>query len=112
MESDKVRIAEVLRSIQLAPRLRKAILKGIGKGDLDDGFTAREIYRNLWTYLSERVPLRKTSVSGSSIATAYHSFGGEVEALNTPTIRRLTPSCRHQLSALARHARVRASSIA
>jgi DNA-binding transcriptional regulator LsrR (DeoR family) len=24
-----------------------------------------------------------------------------VEALNTPTIRRLTPSCRHQLSALA-----------
>src|SRR5271157_1697084 len=33
--------------------------------------------------------------------TAYHSFGGEVEALNTPTIRRLTPSCRHQLSALA-----------
>src|ERR1700732_269930 len=34
--------------------------------------------------------------------TAYHSFGGEMEALNTPTIRRLTPSCRHQLSALAR----------
>jgi|SRR6187200_3377777 hypothetical protein len=24
--------------------------------------------------------------------TAYHSFAGEVEALNTPTIRRLTPS--------------------
>jgi hypothetical protein len=35
--------------------------------------------------------------------TAYHSFGGEVEALNTPTIRRLTFSCRHQLSALAFH---------
>jgi CRP/FNR family cyclic AMP-dependent transcriptional regulator len=33
--------------------------------------------------------------------TAYHSFGGEVEALNTPTIRRLTPSCRHQLSPIA-----------
>src|SRR5580700_3958970 len=59
-------------------------------------------------------PLRKTSVSGSEnvpgwvssktlvSVTAYHSFGGEVEALNTPTIRRLTPSCRHQLSALAR----------
>jgi hypothetical protein len=31
--------------------------------------------------------------------TAYHSFGGEVEALNTPTIRRLTFSCPHQLSA-------------
>src|SRR5438309_5726209 len=36
------------------------------------------------------------------VFTAYHSFGGEVEALNTPTICRLTPSCRHQLSALAR----------
>src|SRR5438874_13799542 len=34
--------------------------------------------------------------------TAYHSFGGEVEASNTPTIRRLTPSCRHQLLRIAR----------
>src|SRR2546430_12779657 len=33
--------------------------------------------------------------------TAYHSFGGEVEASNTPTIRRLTPSCRHQLPRIA-----------
>ena len=33
--------------------------------------------------------------------TAYHSFGGEVEVLNTPTIRRLTPSCRHQLPRIA-----------
>jgi hypothetical protein len=32
---------------------------------------------------------------------AYHSFGGEVEASNTPTIRRLTPSCRHQLPRIA-----------
>src|SRR5258705_598078 len=32
---------------------------------------------------------------------AYHSFSGEVEASNTPTIRRLIPSCRHQLSRLA-----------
>ena len=59
-----------------------------------------------------RAPLRKTSVSGSVkvpgwaslktlvSVTAYHSFGGEVEASNTPTIRRLTPSCRHQLWAL------------
>src|ERR1700732_4319677 len=58
-------------------------------------------------------PLRKTSVSGSEnvpgwvssktlvSVTAYRSFGGEVEALNTPTIRRLTLSRRHQLSALA-----------
>jgi hypothetical protein len=28
---------------------------------------------------------------------AYHSFSGKVEASNTPTIRRLTPSRRHQL---------------
>src|SRR5580704_975556 len=33
--------------------------------------------------------------------TAYHSFSGEVEASNTPTIRRLTPSCRHQLPRIA-----------
>jgi hypothetical protein len=33
--------------------------------------------------------------------TAYHSFGGEVEASNTPTIRRLTPSHRHQLPRIA-----------
>ena len=66
---------------------------------------------------SARAPLRKTSVSGSAnvpgwessktlvSVTAYHSFGGEVEASNTPTIRRLTPSCRHQLSRLAQAAR-------
>src|SRR5207244_9759283 len=63
---------------------------------------------------SARAPLRKTSVSGSAkvpgweswktlvSVTAYHSFGGEVEASNTPTIRRLTPSCRHQLLRIAR----------
>ena len=34
--------------------------------------------------------------------TAYHSFIGEVEALNTTTIRRLTPLRRHQLLAIAR----------
>src|SRR5438105_8106875 len=62
---------------------------------------------------SARAPLRKTSVSGSAkvpgweswktlvSVTAYHSFGGEVEASNTPTIRRLTPSCRHQLLRIA-----------
>ena len=32
--------------------------------------------------------------------TAYHSFIREVEALNTTTIRRLTPSCRHQFLAI------------
>src|SRR5208282_1251493 len=58
---------------------------------------------------SARAPSRNTSVNGSenvpgwdslmilSWVTAYHSFGGEVEASNTPTIRRLTPSRRHQL---------------
>src|SRR6202040_3451414 len=33
--------------------------------------------------------------------TAYHSFIGEVEALNTTTIRRLIRSRRHQLLAIA-----------
>jgi hypothetical protein len=36
--------------------------------------------------------------------TAYHSFAGEVEASNTPTIRRLTLSRRHQLSRIAQEA--------
>src|SRR6516162_3298808 len=66
---------------------------------------------------SARAPWRRISVSGSAkvpgwqswktlaLVTAYHSFGGEVEASSTPTIRRLTTSCRHQLSliALGRH---------
>src|SRR5258708_3124636 len=62
---------------------------------------------------SARAPSRKISVSGSAkvpgweswktlvSVTAYHSFDGEVEASNTPTIRRLIPSCRHQLSPIA-----------
>src|SRR5216683_5270160 len=62
---------------------------------------------------STQAPLRKTSVSESAklpgwenrktlvLVTAYHSFSGEVEASNTPTIRRLIPSCRHQLSPIA-----------
>src|SRR6516162_9327119 len=60
-----------------------------------------------------RAPPRRISVKESLKApgwaslmtllsdTAYHSFIGEVEALNTTTIRRLTPSCRHQLLAIA-----------
>src|SRR5436190_15021707 len=60
-----------------------------------------------------RAPLRRISVRESLKApgwvslitllsdTAYHSFIGEVEALNTTTIRRLTPSRRHQLLAIA-----------
>src|SRR5215218_5506150 len=63
---------------------------------------------------SARAALRKTSVSGSAKVpgwesgktlvsnTAYHSFGGEVEASSTPTIRRLIPPCRHQLLPIAR----------
>jgi ribosomal protein L22 len=35
------------------------------------------------------------------LVTAYHSFAGEVEASNTPTIRRLNPSRRHQLQVIA-----------
>src|SRR5713101_2801702 len=63
---------------------------------------------------SARAPLRRISVRQSVKApgwaslmtllsdTAYHSFIGEVEALNTTTIRRLTRSRRHQLLAIAR----------
>src|SRR6266480_3434646 len=77
---------------------------------------------------SKRAPLRRISVRESMKAsgwaslmtllsdTAYHSFIGEVEALNTTTIRRLIRSCRHQLLAiapcqagLARRARVHSS---
>src|SRR6266404_6862735 len=62
---------------------------------------------------SARAPLRRISVRESVKApgwaslmtllsdTAYHSFIGEVEALNTTTIRRLTRSCRHHLPAIA-----------
>src|SRR4029077_3819344 len=62
---------------------------------------------------SARAPLRRISVRESVKApgwaslmtllsdTAYHSFIGEVEALNTTTIRRLTQSRRHQLLAIA-----------
>src|SRR3954453_12412398 len=61
-----------------------------------------------------RAPSRRTSVSGSENAAgwislttlswimAYHSFGGEVEVSNTPTIRRLNPSRRHQLPRIPR----------
>src|SRR5262252_4097157 len=62
---------------------------------------------------SARAPLRRISERQSLKApgwaslmtllsdTAYHSFIGEVEALNTTTIRRLTRSRRHQLLAIA-----------
>src|SRR5262249_54739101 len=62
---------------------------------------------------SARAPLRRISVRESvkdpgwaSLMTllsdtAYHSFIGEVEALNTTTIRRLPRSRRHQLPAIA-----------
>src|SRR6202011_5057549 len=62
---------------------------------------------------SARAPLRRISVRESVKVpgwaslitllsdTAYHSFIGEVEALNTTTIRRLTLSCRHQHPAIA-----------
>src|SRR5260221_6044471 len=68
---------------------------------------------------SARAPVRRISVRESLKApgwaslitllsdTAYHSFIGEVEALNTTTIRRLTPLCRHQLLAIARHEIIR-----
>src|SRR6202011_42533 len=62
---------------------------------------------------SARAPRRRISVRESVKApgwaslmtllsnTAYHSFIGELEALSTTTIRRLTRSRRHQLLAIA-----------
>src|SRR5271169_6272552 len=62
---------------------------------------------------SARAPLRRISVRESVKSpgwaslttlvsvTAYHSFIGEVAASNTTTIRRLTPSGRHQLLHIA-----------
>src|SRR6266851_3870595 len=67
---------------------------------------------------SARAPLRRISVRESAKApgwaslmtllsdTAYHSFIGEVEALNTTTIRRLTRSRCHQLLAIAQFGKV------
>src|SRR5437899_1498167 len=72
---------------------------------------------------SARAPLRRISVRESVKApgwaslmtllsdTAYHSFIGEVEALNTTTIRRLTRSRRHQLLAIARADRPTATNL-
>src|SRR3954447_12500601 len=72
---------------------------------------------------SARAPSRRTSVSGSensagwiSLTTvswimACHSFGGEVEVSNTPTIRRLIPHAVTNFRAyLAPHHRVRKAS--
>ena len=49
---------------------------------------------------SVNVPGWESLITLSWVA-AYHSFSGEVEASNTPTIRRLTPSSRHQLPRIA-----------
>ena len=61
---------------------------------------------------SARAPLRRTSVSGWKMSLAGKvgkrdywprriTLGGEVGAFEHPTIRRLTLSCRHQLSPIA-----------
>jgi hypothetical protein len=54
--------------------------------DLDQGISEAPGWASLITLLSD---------------TAYHSFIGEVEALNTTTIRRLATSHRPQLPAIA-----------
>jgi len=68
-----------------------------------------------------RAPLRSTSVSGSAKApgwvsqktlvsvTAYHSFGGEVGGFEHPHDTPPTPSCRHQLSPIARKRNTKAT---
>jgi hypothetical protein len=46
--------------------------------------------------------VRRHQIDGITISDAAAAFGGEAEASSTPTIRRLTPSCRLQLSPIAR----------
>lgn len=76
---------------------------------LEIGMSPQEVSDCHLDGLRDFRPLRKISVSelvkvpgSASLMTlgsvrAYHSFGGEVEASSTSTIRRLTPSRRHQL---------------
>ena len=55
--------------------------------------------------LSEIAPAALAGIGRSLNVSLGHGvslFAGKVEALNTPTIRRLTPSHRHQLSPIAR----------
>jgi hypothetical protein len=81
------KIATARATLGLACRLNGAV---------EEGRITTEIFKRGVTVYTSGAGLR-LPVS----VTAYHSFGGEVEALNTPTIRRLTLSCRHQLLALA-----------
>jgi hypothetical protein len=71
-----------------------AAMPGPGAG------STRARWRNAYVPLTF-APGEAYQFDWSHARSRRHSFGGEVEALNTPTIRRLTPSCRHQLSALA-----------
>ncbi len=60
---------------------------------------SRAVAKNLGQWVRKRPWLRQ--LDDIILVTAYHSFSGEVEASNTPTIRRLTPSRRHQLPRIA-----------
>src|ERR1700730_14472092 len=81
------KIATARATLGLACRLNGAV---------EEGRITTEIFKRGVTVYTSGAGLR-LPVS----VTAYHFFGGEVEALNTPTIGRLTLSCRHQLLALA-----------
>jgi hypothetical protein len=90
------------------------VLRGVDESDVRKRLSKVATSASTACESSARAPLRKTSVSGSEnvpgweswktllSVTAYHSFRGEVGASNTTTIRRLTLSCRHQLSPIAR----------
>jgi hypothetical protein len=106
---------------RIAPRLLVA-----PASPLSNPFRRKRTYntnRSVNALQTPSSPGRKISVNGSvnvpgweslitlSWVTAYHSFSGEVEASNTPTIRRLTPSSRHQLPRIAHfNARLRQTS--
>jgi hypothetical protein len=59
----------------------------------------RPVAQNLGERIGEVLWLNQ--LDDVSVSHGVSLLGGEVEALKTPTIRRLTPSCRHQLSRIA-----------
>jgi hypothetical protein len=66
---------------------------------------SRAVAQNLGQRIAKSSWLRESWKTLVSV-TAYHSFAGEVEASNTPTIRRLTLLRRHKLSPIAHHASI------
>ena len=104
-------IRQANRSILPKSEAYKAVKSNAGSAGVDgqsieqfDSDLRRNLYK-LWNRMSSgsQVPLHKTSVSKSTKAAPGRTRGTTLvsvtayEALNTPTIRRLIPPCRHQL---------------